>query len=92
MDHIRHPAILLLARKHWSKRWEYLVVVNFHGGSFILGSPTDDQWKASTRLVEATAVFFAVEYNLVPGILSPVPAEGFFCTLPPTALNIGVDP
>jgi putative ergosteryl-3beta-O-L-aspartate hydrolase len=44
----------------------YPVVVNFHGGGFTLGAPTDDSYWAKGILEQVDAVFVSVGYRLAP--------------------------
>ena len=55
------------------------VVVNFHGGGFVLGSATDDRYWANVVLKTAKAVLVSVEYRRAPEFAYP------------TAVDDGVD-
>ena len=67
-------------RSSGQRRWgDYPVVLNFHGGGFTLGSPTDDGRWCHTVVDECNAVVISVDYRLAP--------EHPF----PTAVEDGVD-
>ncbi|KAI0538080.1 Alpha/Beta hydrolase protein [Xylaria digitata] len=51
------------------------VVINFHGGGFILGQGTDDSRWADTLVNSLSAVVFSVNYRLAPGYPFPTPIE-----------------
>ena len=51
------------------------VIVNFHGGGFVLGSPTDDARWASAVTENVGAVFVSVGYRLAPEHPFPVAVE-----------------
>ncbi|KAK2773715.1 hypothetical protein FQN53_003985 [Emmonsiellopsis sp. PD_33] len=57
-------------KKGSSKRWP--VVVNFHGGGFTIGRPTDDARWARMAVETANAVVVSVGYRLAPEF--PFPA------------------
>ncbi|KAJ3560422.1 hypothetical protein NPX13_g9306 [Xylaria arbuscula] len=51
------------------------VVINFHGGGFILGQGTDDSRWANVLVHSLGAVVFSVNYRLSPGYPFPTPVE-----------------
>ncbi|KAI9792975.1 MAG: hypothetical protein M1816_001297 [Peltula sp. TS41687] len=53
----------------------YPVVVNFHGGGFTLGQPTDDARWASTVIDQVGAVVVSVGYRLAPEAPFPMAVE-----------------
>lgn len=62
------------------RRWDaYPVVINFHGGGFTLGTPSDDARWCGTVAEECQALVVSVDYRLAP--------EHPF----PTAVEDGVD-
>ncbi|KEQ75725.1 alpha/beta-hydrolase [Aureobasidium namibiae CBS 147.97] len=65
-------------RSNFAKK-KYPCVINFHGGGFTLGSPSDDARWCGTVVDECAAVVVSVDYRLAP--------ENPF----PTAVEDGVD-
>lgn len=65
-------------RTNFAKK-KYPCVINFHGGGFTLGSPSDDARWCGTVVDECAAVVVSVDYRLAP--------ENPF----PTAVEDGVD-
>jgi acetyl esterase/lipase len=51
------------------------VVVNFHGGGFCLGDPTDDRYWARVVLERTNAVFVSVGYRRAPEHPFPIPVD-----------------
>lgn len=63
-------------RSSTSRRWgEYPVVLNFHGGGFTLGKPTDDARWCQTVVDECNAVVISVDYRLAPECPFPTAVE-----------------
>lgn len=63
-------------RSSGQRRWgDYPVVLNFHGGGFTLGSPTDDGRWCHTVVDECNAVVISVDYRLAPECPFPTAVE-----------------
>ena len=62
-----------LQRVHSGHR--YPVVVNFHGGGFCLGTPTDDRYWAQSVVANTSAVFVSVGYRLAPEFPFPTAVD-----------------
>lgn len=60
-----------LARPHY----RFPIVVNFHGGGFCLGHPTDDRYWARVVLKSTPAVFVSVGYRRAPEHPFPQPVD-----------------
>lgn len=59
----------------------YPVVVNFHGGGFTIGRPSDDARWAATLVRNLSAVVVAVAYRLAPEHAFPTAVEDGVCAL-----------
>ena len=59
----------------------YPVVVNFHGGGFTMGRPSDDARWAATLVRNLSAVVVAVAYRLAPENPFPTAVEDGVCAL-----------
>lgn len=55
--------------------YRYSIVVNFHGGGFVLGSPTDDRYWARIVLEKTPCVFMSVGYRRAPEHPFPSPVD-----------------
>ena len=53
----------------------YPIVVNFHGGGFVLGHATDDRYWARVVLAHTHAVFVSVDYRRAPEHPFPQPVD-----------------
>ena len=53
----------------------YPVVLNFHGGGFVVGTPTDDARWAQLVMEECDAVVVSVAYRLAPEYPFPIAVE-----------------
>ncbi|KAF1814687.1 alpha/beta-hydrolase [Eremomyces bilateralis CBS 781.70] len=62
-------------RRSVVKRHLYPVVVNFHGGGFTLGHPTDDARWAAYVMSRVGAVVVSVDYRLAPKCPFPTAVE-----------------
>lgn len=62
-------------RSKFPNRWRYPVVINFHGGGFSLGSPSDDARWASVVTENVKAVVVSVGYRLAPQYPFPTAVE-----------------
>ena len=51
------------------------LVVNLHGGGFVLGTPTSADWFCGKLAARADAVVVSVDYRLAPEHPAPVPYE-----------------
>jgi len=51
------------------------IVVNFHGGGFVLGDATDDRYWARVVTTKAPVVFVSVNYRRAPEHPFPVPVD-----------------
>ncbi|RYJ05011.1 MAG: alpha/beta hydrolase, partial [Actinomycetales bacterium] len=71
------------------------VVVNFHGGGFVLGSARQGDWSASIVAAELDAVVISVDYRLAPAHRFPAAIEDCYDALLWTAehaADLGGDP
>ncbi|WP_406081411.1 alpha/beta hydrolase [Micromonospora sp. NBC_00858] len=71
------------------------LIVSFHGGGFIAGTATQNDWLNSHLAVRCPAVVVSVEYRLAPEHPLPQPIEDGFDTLVrlvEDAADWGVDP
>lgn len=71
------------------------VVVNFHGGGFVLGSARQGDWSASIVAAEADAIVVSVDYRLAPTYRFPAGVEDCYDALLWTAehaADLGGDP
>ena len=74
---------------------KYPAVVNFYGGGFTLGRPTDDARWAAKVVEQINAVVVSVQYRLAPEYPFPTGVEDGVCALLHLAANsesFGVDP
>ena len=74
---------------------KYPVVVNFYGGGFTLGRPTDDARWAAKVVEQVDAVLVSVQYRLAPEHPFPTGVEDGVCALLDLAANaesLGIDP
>lgn len=72
----------------------YPVVVNFHGGGFTIGRPTDDARWAGIVVREVSAVVVGVTYRLAPEHPFPTAVEDGVCALLHLCANaesLGID-
>lgn len=53
----------------------YPIVVNFHGGGFCLGHPTDDRYWARVILAHTPAIFVSIGYRRAPEHPFPQPVD-----------------
>ncbi|KAI4209732.1 MAG: hypothetical protein LQ349_009530 [Xanthoria aureola] len=74
---------------------KYPAVVNFHGGGFTLGRPSDDaRWAAAVNR-QASAIVVGVTYRLAPEHPFPTAVEDGICALLHIAAHagrLGIDP
>ncbi|KAI4220408.1 MAG: hypothetical protein L6R36_007646 [Xanthoria steineri] len=74
---------------------KYPAVVNFHGGGFTLGRPSDDaRWAAAVNR-QASAIVVGVTYRLAPEHPFPTAVEDGMCALLHIAAHaerLGIDP
>jgi acetyl esterase len=71
------------------------VVLNFHGGGFVLGSARQCDWICSTVAADLDAVVVSVDYRLAPGHKFPAAVEDCYDALLWTAAHaadLGGDP
>lgn len=71
------------------------LVVNFHGGGWVLGSLDGADWLCSSVAVELDAVVVSVDYRLAPGHPFPAAAEDCYAALVDLvgrADELGADP
>jgi len=74
---------------------KYPCVVNFHGGGFTLGNPTDDARFARFVLETVGAVFVCVDYRLAPEFPFPIAVDDgadAILYLIRNAQTLGIDP
>lgn len=62
-------------RKRARPNYRFPIVVNFHGGGFCLGHPTDDRYWARIVLKDTSAVFVSVGYRRAPEHPFPQPVD-----------------
>lgn len=62
-------------RKLNRPNYRFPIVVNFHGGGFCLGHPTDDRYWARVILKSTPAVFVSVGYRRAPEHPFPQPVD-----------------
>lgn len=62
-------------RRNGFRKKTYPCVVNFHGGGFTLGSPSDDARWCGTVVDECAAVVVSVDYRLAPECPFPTAVE-----------------
>jgi len=73
----------------------YPLVVNFHGGGFVTGTPTDDKYWATCVLQNVDCVIVSVGYRLAPEHPFPVPLDDCvdaLLYLASNAAELGIDP
>lgn len=73
---------------------KYPLVVNFHGGGFTIGSPTDDARWAASIVREVTAVVVSAQYRLAPEYPFPTAVEdgvSVLLHLGANAESLGID-
>lgn len=62
-------------KKRARPNYRFPIVVNFHGGGFCLGHPTDDRYWARIVLKDTPAVFVSVGYRRAPEHPFPQPVD-----------------
>lgn len=65
------------------------VVLNFHGGGFVLGSARQGDWICSTVAADLDAVVVSVDYRLAPAYKFPAAVEDCYDALLWTAAHAG---
>ena len=71
------------------------LVLNFHGGGWVLGSLDSADWLCSTVAAQLPAVVVSVDYRLAPGARFPAAAEDCYAALADVAgraAALGADP
>jgi acetyl esterase len=71
------------------------VVLNFHGGGFVLGSARQGDWMCSSVAADLDAVVVSVDYRLAPAYKFPAAVEDCYDALLWTAAHaadLGADP
>jgi acetyl esterase len=92
----RHGELPL--RIHTPDRWSRTprpIVVNFHGGGFVLGSARQCDWSCAIVAKSVDAVVVSVDYRLAPTHRFPAAVEDCFDTLrwvADHAVALGADP
>lgn len=93
---VRHGE--LSARIYTPERWSRTLrplVLNLHGGGFVLGSARQGDWICSTVAADLDAVVVSVDYRLAPAHKFPAAVEDCYDTLLWTAAHaerLGGDP
>ncbi|MFC7494338.1 MULTISPECIES: alpha/beta hydrolase [unclassified Nocardioides] len=65
------------------------VVLNFHGGGFVLGSARQGDWICSTVAADLDAIVVSVDYRLAPAYKYPAAVEDCYDALLWTAAHAG---
>ncbi|MEV6965559.1 alpha/beta hydrolase [Hamadaea sp. NPDC051192] len=94
---IELPGRTLTVRVHRPKTADrpLPLILSFHGGGFIAGSATQNDWLNSRLAARCPAVVVAVDYRLAPEHPLPLPVDDGYDTLvhlTETAEDWGIDP